>query len=495
MRRVLCLWYPNLPLDRLARKGDPRFEGPFAITAEEKNAWRITHANEPAFKNGVASGQSLADARAICPALLTAPADPVREAGLLRSLRRWADQFSPVVALHEPDALLLDIAGGAHLFGGETDMAQTAIQRLVDMGLSARAGLADTRRAALALARFGSQKIAIAPSGETQAHIESLPLEALGCDPRALQGMRRAGLKTLGQIFAIKSADLARRYGVDVMQSRAALLGHHPDPVRLSAPDPVYAARMSLPDPVGHHKDVLEIVERLSARICDRLKDRNKGARQFHLTLRCVDSGDHHLQIGFAKPCCESAHILQQLSFKLDKIKLTYGADWFRLSAGQIEAIHPKQPELSGYSQADDALAQIISTIGNRIGFDRVERVLPQASHLPERSFLRVEAASTEIIETWPEAALNRPLVLFEYAPRLSISLAGRPPKEFEYQGRSFHLGTARGPERLSPEWWRTEDPRTRDYWAVQTLEGPRFWLLTYPGHAASEWYLAGRFA
>ena len=120
--RILSIWLPQLPLDRLARHGDPRLSGAFAITAEERNAWRVTHANRAALKAGVKPGQALADARAICPDLLTEPSDTVREELLLRALWRWADCLSPRVSLDPPDGLLLDISGCSHLFGGEREM-------------------------------------------------------------------------------------------------------------------------------------------------------------------------------------------------------------------------------------------------------------------------------------------------------------------------------------------------------------------------------------
>ncbi len=97
MPRILSIWLPQLPLDRRVRQGDTRLSGTFAITAEERNAWRVTHANGAALKAGVKPGQALADARAICPDLLTEPSDPVREELLLRALWRWADGLSPRV--------------------------------------------------------------------------------------------------------------------------------------------------------------------------------------------------------------------------------------------------------------------------------------------------------------------------------------------------------------------------------------------------------------
>ena len=118
MVRVLSIWLPQLPLDRLVRCDDPRLGGAFALTYEVKNALRLTHLNERARHAGLTPGLSIPDARAICPDLLTEPCDKRREMALLRALWRWADQLSPRVALDAPDGLVLDITGCTNLFGG-----------------------------------------------------------------------------------------------------------------------------------------------------------------------------------------------------------------------------------------------------------------------------------------------------------------------------------------------------------------------------------------
>jgi len=111
MRRVLSIWLPQLPLDLRIRKGDPRVSAPFAIISEIKNAWRLTHLSETA-----------------------------RE---------------------------VDITGCAHLFGGERAMADHARARLSDMNMTSRMGIADTKGAAWALARFSGGESVIAPEGKT----------------------------------------------------------------------------------------------------------------------------------------------------------------------------------------------------------------------------------------------------------------------------------------------------------------------------------------
>lgn len=495
MRRVLCLWLPHLPLERLVRKGDARTEGPFAIIAEQKSAWRVTHANALAVQAGVAEGQSLPDARAICPALLSEPADPPREQAFLYALRRWADQFSPSVALQPPEALLLDIAGVSHLFDGEQAMAEHIAEALTDMQLTSRIGIADTRAAAWALARFGDGTLQIAPEGQVKAVIASMPIEALDCPEARRQELKRTGFKTVGDLYAIRPADLARRYGIEVVNALSALTGYRPDPVEQSALEPSYAARMSLPEPIGLVSDLQEVLKRLAEQVCARLRDKVMGARQFSLIVRCVDTGDHVLHVGFAKPCDTPASIVSQFTHPLGKLKIQFGADWFRLSAEQVEPVRNRQMVLEHADAETDATAQLISTLGNRLGFDRIERLLPRNAHLPPRRFSVTEATRGAAGAGWISDRDERPVLLFQEAEPLEVEKPGRPPQSFVWKRDTYHVEAASGPERYTPEWWQDRDLRTRDYWRVQTEEGPRFWLLTYPGAKPASWYLAGCFA
>ncbi len=494
MVRVLSIWLPRLPLDRLVRRGDPRTDGLFAVTAEIRKAVRITNLTIYAREAGLTEGLSIPDARAICPDLLTEPCDPMREAALLRALARWADSLSPRVALDAPDGLLLDIAGCAHLFGGETAMCDHARQRLADMRITARMGIADTKSAARALARFGKTPIALAPTGRTSDAISALPAAALDLPDRTVAELARIGLKTIGQLYGIKASELARRFGLELTDALDRSRGHVPDPVAPYTPDSIFSARMSLPEPIGYLSDVEDVLRRLARSVCHRLRHRLKGARRFELAVRCVDSGDHLLSVGFVKPCFRIDPIVQQFARPLDDLKLEFGADLFRLVARQVEPIRFRQTRLGDRGDADDHLARVISTLGNRIGFDHVRRFRTHDSHLPERESFQVEAVAPQTDHVWRRRRRKRPLRLFPKPERLRALEPGRPPQSFEWRGQTHRTASANGPERLAPEWWRDGDARLRDYWRVQTADGPRLWLLTYPGVNPPDWFVAGRF-
>lgn len=492
MPRILSIWLPRLPLDRVIRQCDPRLSGPFAITTEERNAWRIAHTNAKALQTGVSVGQALADARAICPDLLTEPSDPTREALLLRALWRWADCLSPRVTPDPPDGLLLDISGCAHLFGGEQAMGEHTRTSLGDLTICSRVGIADTKGAARALARFGATDVSIATSGDTAAALAGLPVAALGLSHKMTSELSRAGLTTIAHLQEQKSSGLARRYGLELTQALGTATGFTPDPVTPKSADPVYAARMTLPEPIGFLNDLENVLERLSAQVCRRLEADQRGARQFHLTVRCVDTGDHHRTIGFARPCSEPSAIQRQFAHPLSKLEIAYGADWFRLSASGIEPVRFKQLAIGEESQQAANRMLLIETLGNRIGFDHVRIFEPANAHVPEHEFAQVEAVGAD--PSWAKAPRIRPIRLFKPPEFAQVETAGRPPKAFKWRRMRFQTHLAEGPERITPRWYCDEDLRTRDYWRVQTEQGRRLWLLSYPGDDAHTWYVAGEF-
>ena len=129
-RRILSLWLPRLPIDRI-RRARARESGeqvsdeiPSVVVAKENNALVIYSLDEAAAGYGLVVGQPLANARAICPHLQVFDANPAADAKTLDDIADWCDRFTPLVALDRPHGLFLDITGCAHLFGGEAALMQ-----------------------------------------------------------------------------------------------------------------------------------------------------------------------------------------------------------------------------------------------------------------------------------------------------------------------------------------------------------------------------------
>ncbi|MDA0261253.1 MAG: hypothetical protein O3A21_03525 [Proteobacteria bacterium] len=85
---------------------------------------RVAAVNAAAEAAGIIPGITLADARALEPALTVVPCDAVADAKELAALADWCGRYSPwtsadASAGENGGGLWIDITGCAHLFGGE----------------------------------------------------------------------------------------------------------------------------------------------------------------------------------------------------------------------------------------------------------------------------------------------------------------------------------------------------------------------------------------
>ncbi|MEO1779628.1 MAG: DNA polymerase Y family protein, partial [Pseudomonadota bacterium] len=117
-RRILSIWFPRLGAERLVRRQPLLADQPVAVVEDQQNMQLITSLNAIAQDAGLQIGQPVRDAHAMCPRLMTYPRSVSAEARFLEALQRWAGKFSPWVAPEDGDALVVDLTGCAHLFGG-----------------------------------------------------------------------------------------------------------------------------------------------------------------------------------------------------------------------------------------------------------------------------------------------------------------------------------------------------------------------------------------
>ncbi|WP_186392350.1 MULTISPECIES: DNA polymerase Y family protein [unclassified Pannonibacter] len=487
-RRVLCIWFPRLASDRILRLRP--HDGPFAISLNRSNSEHIHCLNRAAETRGLRRGMSLADARALCPQLVSEPADLPGERQFLAALGRWAGRYGPMVGRDGADGLVADITGVPHLFGGEEGLLADLHGRFSHAGLTVAAAIAGTRGAAYALSRHGG---GIAPPGEALAAIGALPPSALRIDGETASGLQQMGLRSIRDLTQVPRAPLARRFGASLMLRLDQALGLAGEPVSPDGPPPHFGARITLPEPVGLVDDVMAGLTRLLERLCEKLTAVNLGARRLHVELRRVDGDLAQLDVGLARPMRDPAAIARLFARSIEKLDAGFGFDQLRMTVSIVEEMQPQQLTSAGEGEAEGKLADLITRIGNRLGFDAVRRHLPADSHIPERSYLAAPAAFSRP-EPFPQSGPRRPLILFPPEPLTAQGTS--PPARFSWRRMRFTLGRASGPERLSPEWW-LDDPAwrrgLRDYWFVETREGRRLWLFHTPQDPG--WYVHGEFA
>src|SRR5436190_1044649 len=116
MKRVLCLWLPNWPVqwrNAAARRADRR--RPVVVCGPAWGKDRVVACSRSAQRRGIAVGMLQADAESLAgKGVRFEPHDPLEDVRRLRELATIGQQFSPTVALdpaESPEALFLDATG------------------------------------------------------------------------------------------------------------------------------------------------------------------------------------------------------------------------------------------------------------------------------------------------------------------------------------------------------------------------------------------------
>lgn len=522
-RRYLCLWLPSLATDRLWLEGllDEQVtkDSPASTARRVSNTAYIEALNASARRMGLRPGMTIAGARAIQPSLAVVDHDPAADRAFLEELALWADRFSPLVALdgpsEAPDALMLDIGGCAHLFGGEVALMAEARAGLAAKGIAARAALAATSGAATALARFGDRaEILIEPETRLSEALGPLPVAALRAvspevGPEAMDGLARVGLRRIADLLPMPRAALAARFGLALAGALDRALGQAARPIDSRPPKAPYRVWLRFPDPIGAPEDIAAALDRLLVRLCARLAAEDRGARRLDWLLIRADGSEQRLSIGVARPARDAARLTRLFEEKLKTVDTGYGIDFMLLSAPVIEAFDVDQNDLSLGEGAIDtpaesgALTTVIDRLTNRLGGENVFRLAPVDSHLPDRAQDRAPAISkSKCAPAWPKTG-DRPTRLLHTPHPIEPLTAAKglgAPTAFRVFGRRALMRVIRGPERIAPEWWRPDAVwRTgpRDYFDVEDSEGRRFWIYrdaaTGP-RRDHRWYLHGLF-
>lgn len=469
---------------------------------------------------GIGPGMALTQVRASVPQVIVRNADPEGDAAMLHDMAiRFARRWTPTVSVSDPDGLLLDLSGVAHLHGGEARTAVRLVRLLGRMGISARIAIADTAGAAWGMARYGARPIAICPPGAQAELLGPLPAAALRLPEATLALLRRLGVETAADVFGLPRGPFARRFGIMAARRLDQALGRAPEPLEPVVPVEAVEVEQRFAEPIGSAEVIDHWLGVLVPALTQAMAKVGQGARVLLLVADRVDGRPQSLRIGFARPNRDPTHILRLIRRRIEDIDPGFGIDALRLVVRRAEPLAPQPFDETLTDKAPD-LSVLIDMLANRAV--PTWRAQPMESDVPERSVtcsspldapvvarsrlkiedvLQLDTSSTRHPwhPRWPRPArlLHRP----ERLDHVISELPDRPPVRFTWRGRPHVVVRADGPERIAGEWWRRSAEREaiRDYFQVEDEAGQRFWVFRRgDGERAAtgnhDWYMHGRF-
>lgn len=218
-------------------------------------------------------GMRFSEARAVCADLLRREYDEKLYLKLQAEVIQRLVLASPQVSSPDLGIFLLDASGLLHL-GGESKFCLQLQKLLGTAGFAdLHIGLADSAFAAHVASKFRRSRHYIVTRGRDREFLSALSVGHLPLSQEIQESLLQSGIKTIGQLLQIPSAELQERFGREVLS--AVDLGSGDDRTRPQMPKApeLYEAFLDLGFPVDSLSQSQFILKSMLERVSTRLKE------------------------------------------------------------------------------------------------------------------------------------------------------------------------------------------------------------------------------
>lgn len=275
------------------RSLDPGLRGqPLIVGGDADSRGVVAAASAEARERGVRPGQSLAQARRLCP-------DGVFRSGDLDAYARVSDEVTGIlltasrrVERPSADEAYVDLTPEGPSSGSPVPLAEQIKDELQRrLGLDAALGLASCRLAARVASSWARPRgLLVVLPGYESSFLARQPLSFLPDLPAHLEdSLTRAGLATLGDVLAASDAVLTQAVGPAADRVREAAAGEGELPVEVAAPPSWLQEEAVIRDRHSDRAALETVLGGLVARACRRLRPFDLGAESVTVEVRRQD--------------------------------------------------------------------------------------------------------------------------------------------------------------------------------------------------------------
>ena len=232
-------------------------------------------------------------------------------------LVRLAREYSPRIEIHGDNLVVLDATGLTRMFNDARELGATLRRSAADRGMYLRIAVASTRTAALLVVQARSGLTVIDP-GREAGTLASLSLDVLkalalaqGTATRTRRGtrvtgaalaipafallstVRRWGVRTLGDLVRLPSAELFERLGSGGLTLQRFARGEDEGPLVPVPVDERFESSLALEWPVEGIEPLSFVLRRVFDQLCARLEHAGVGAAVIHVRLKLVTREVH----------------------------------------------------------------------------------------------------------------------------------------------------------------------------------------------------------
>jgi len=412
-------------------------------------------------------------------------------------LERIAGEFSPRYELHGDHLISIDVGGLERLLGEPLTIAHELRRDAAERGERVHVAIAGTQIAAvvLALARPG---ITVVRRGDEAEALAPVPLSILAAahetkhgDPSqrspgtpktvdrtdaassVVAALKRWGLKTLGELAALPSADLAARLGQEGLACQAIARGEDLHPLVPTLADERFASSLELEWPIEGAEPLSFVLTRLLEPLTTRLERRDRGAAVLHVQLGLVTKAVHARRLELPAPLRDVRTLRTLVLVDLESHPPPAAIDTVSIVIDPTPARVLQHTLYSRAHPTPEAISTLLARLGALMGQDRIGAPAPVDTHRPGAFTMRPFATchdgdrrkprregvseSSAAVATTHHDRLIAVLRRFRLPVPARVIVATDRPIRVTTDRRGFPGGSvfmAAGPWRTSGDWW-----------------------------------------
>jgi protein ImuB len=429
---------------------------------------------------------------------------------------RSGGSSDPPGTVRHPREVVLDLSGLTRLFGDARTIAEELRRTAADRGLQIRVAIAGTRTAARLMVRHRAG-LSIIESGTEAIALAPLPLallgEFLGNSQLGVGNwelgivFKRWGLRTLGDLAALPSDDVAARLGQDGVRWQRLARGEDVAPLVPAVPEERFEQSLDLEWPIEELEPLAFVLGRLLEPLEAHLERRGRGAAVLHVRLCLVKARGgarevHERSLQLPTPI-RDARTLRTLALldleshppsgPIDRVVVAVDPTPARIIQFSLITRPLPSPE-----QISTLMARLQALMGEtRCGSPAlVDAWQPGAFEMTP--FTPIDAhrgvsvplcvgAVNDAADSAPVLALRR----FRHPVPARVRVADGKPVRVSIDRRGMDGGgvsVCAGPWRTSGDWWR--EGWDRDEWDVTLTDGATYRL--FRSRDTDAWFVDG---
>lgn len=476
----LYLHFPQLALDaQLDQFTAQIVDQPYAIVVQSRQLQRIYCCNEAAKKDGIEEQMSLSTALALCPQLQSRTRNIPRETDYLEQLALAAYNFSPVVVLYEKIGIGLELSRCEKLYGDYVTLLQQLHAQIKKRCTHVTSGVGPSLQAAR-LTDMSKFHTDIPNNKQISLKLHAIPVDKIVIKKSQQRSCEQLGLNTLGDLLALPRSSISRRFGHEIISQVDQLTGTLVKPQIAYTPAEYFSDQLHNPNGIYTKEGLYVPMKNLLQRLCGYLGARHFYCRKLRWQFSPLigEPQSMHVNLSTGNNNYMSFFTLSRL--QLDGLQLAHSIETITLYSDHfIPAPAGNLDFFNDQKRVDKN--QLLDQLTAKLGSDALSQPGIQAEYLPEHANSKTGLSSAKGLNK--QAFSHQPLWLMEHP----IALSGHRQRPFWRQP----LTLLSGPERLSDNWWSSE--QQRDYYLAHDPQGSRYWLFWEK--SSQRWFVQGLFS